>query len=248
MPAAETDRATVDIRGFLPNSLSEWEGRVSAVIFTAGCNWRCAYCHGWRFVQNPDQLPSIPEEEVFAGLKRQADWLDGVTITGGEPTLQPSLPDLLRRLKEMELPVKLETNGTRPEVLEKLLAEELIECLCLDYKAPLDERLVRLVAVDIPQARVKAVRQSFALATASGLEREYHTTLCPAFIDAPTLGEMAEALEPGGLWILQQYEIEEVLDAAAAGRQRFTVDELEELRRIAAEKHERVLLKPGKGG
>lgn len=238
---------TIDIRGFLPNSLNEWEGHITAVVFTARCNWRCPYCHGWRLVTEPDALPRIDPEEIFATLEKQRKWIDGVAITGGEPTLQPGLVEFIRDLHDMEMPVKLETNGTHPEVIEQLLNENLLACLCMDYKAPLDDRLAKVTCVTEDATAIEKVKKSFALAAASGIEREYHTTLCPAFIDETVIEEMARALEPGGLWILQQYETDEVLDVNAAGTERFDVDTLKSLEAIAKRHHKRVLLRSGKG-
>lgn len=238
----------VDIRGFMSNSLLEWEGRVAAVIFTAGCNWRCPYCHGWRFVKEPEALEVIPAETIFSTLQQQKDWIDGVAITGGEPTLQPGLTELIRRLKSEGLAVKLETNGTNPGVLSLLLEEQLLDCLALDYKAPLDQRLSPVTATTEQATGTERVRESFSLAAASGIEREYHTTLCPKFIDREILAEMGEALEPGGLWILQQYELEERLDPETAGEERYDTTELEELEQIARKHHKEVLLHKGKGG
>jgi len=237
----------IDLRGFITNSLVEWEGRVAAVVFTAHCNWRCAYCHGWRFVQEPEALKPVGPEEVFALLERQRGWIDGVAVTGGEPTLQPGLAAFLQEIKAFGVEVKLETNGTRPEVIARLLEADLVDCLALDYKAPLDARLVEVSAVGPAVADVEAVRRSFALAAGSGIEREYHTTLCPRFIDLPTLEAMGQALEPGGLWVLQQYEPGDCLDGARAGSLRYDVEELERLEQAARQRHERVLLRRGRG-
>lgn len=237
----------IDLRGLISNSLVEWEGHLCAVVFTAGCNWRCAYCHGAPFVEAPQDLAPVDPADVFALLEKQHRWLDGVAITGGEPTLQPGLPAFIREVKATGMKVKLETNGTRPEILEALLAENLIDCLCLDYKAPLDKRLQSVTRVDDERTALDAVQKSFALAAASGLEREYHTTLCPAFLDAAMIDAMGAALESGGLWVLQQYETDTVLDAKAAGARRFTGEELDEIERIARGWHKHVLLRRGKG-
>lgn len=258
----------IDIRGLLKSSFNEWEGRISAVVFTAGCNWRCAYCHGAKLIEEPQSFPRISPEEVFAFLRERRDWTDGVVITGGEPTLQPGLVDFIREAGRI-LPVKLENNGTHPEVVQVLLEEKLLDCLCFDYKAPLDERLVALTRVSPGIAALDKVRESFEIArevapaTAdagtdqllarkmgrpSGLEVEFHTTLCPAYITPDIVREMGEALNcPGALWVLQQYETEApMLDGKAAGGRRFTTEELDAIEAIARAAHPRVLLRRGK--
>lgn len=239
----------VDIRGLVKSSLNEWEGHVCAVLWTAGCNWRCAYCHGTALIEAPASLPRIEPTAVLELIAARGDWLDGVAITGGEPTLQPGLIDLIRAIKATGQKVKLETNGTRPEVIEALLRENLLDCLCMDYKAPLDGRLEALTRVPASVSAVEKVRASYdlaaTLAAERGVEREYHTTLCPAYLDLATVEEMARDLEAGGLWVLQQYEIMEVLDKEAAGTRRFTGGELDAIESIARQHHERILMRRG---
>jgi pyruvate formate lyase activating enzyme len=244
--SAVAEAIRMDLRGMLPGSLNEWGGRVTLVVFTAGCNWRCPYCHGRAFVEAPGSLERIPVESVFAALDERAGWIDGVAVSGGEPTLQPGLPAFLRAVRTRGLQTKLETNGTHPEVIDGLLSEGLLDCLCLDYKAPLDDRLESVTRVVTAATNAEGVRSSFALAAASGLEREYHTTLCPAFIDEAILKAMAETLETGGTWYLQQYETEDVLDPQAAGAHRFDAEELERLAAVARRHHPNVVLRSGR--
>lgn len=245
MPGAPVAAPPLDIRGFLRSSLIEWEGRVCAVVFTARCNWRCPYCHGTVFVREPEKLQPVPVEDVLAHLREREGWLDGLAVSGGEPTLQPGLPAFLRAVKA-HVPVKLETNGTHPEVVDALLREGLLDCLCLDYKSPLDDRLGRVSGVDASATSLAAVRQSFDLARAAPIEREVHTTLWPGFIDETVLEEMARELRmPGALWVLQRYEPGEVLDPETAGDVSYSREELDALAAVARRHHDRVLLRTG---
>lgn len=246
MPDAPVAAPVIDLRGFLRSSLIEWEGRVCAVVFTARCNWRCPYCHGAVFVQEPESLQPVTVAEVLAHLRARDGWIDGLAVSGGEPTLQPGLPDFLRAVKAY-VPVKLETNGTHPEVIDALLQEGLLDCLCLDYKAPLDERLPRVTGVEPGASALAAVRQSFDLArAATSMEREVHTTLWPGLIDEAVLEEMARELRmPGALWVLQRYEPGDVLDPEMAGVVSFSRDELDALAAVARRHHDRVLLRTG---
>ena len=237
-----------DLRGFIENSLLEWENRVAAVVIAGGCNLRCPYCHSWRYVTGLDDLQRLDPEMVFDLLKRQKGWIDGVVFTGGEPTLQPGLADMIRRAREYDVEVKLHTNGTRPEVVAALLEEGLLDCLALDYKAPLDERFFAVAGIAEKPDTLEAVRETFALAKTSGVEREYHTTLNPRFVTAETLAEMADELEPGGLWLLQQYESDDCLAPSLAGGIRYDGEALEKLAAAARQRHGIVILKKGKSG
>lgn len=123
-------------RGFLPLSFSDYAGQMAAVLFTGGCNMRCRFCYNKPLVLSPEDQPPIAVDDVLAQLKERAGFLDAVVVTGGEPTLMPWLPDFLGRLRALDLLVGLDTNGTRPEVVETLLQAGLIDRLAVDYKAP----------------------------------------------------------------------------------------------------------------
>ncbi len=235
-----------DLRGFIENSLLEWEDHVAAVVIAGGCNLRCPYCHSWRYVTGVDGLERLDPDIVFALLTRQKGWIDGVVFTGGEPTLQPGLAAMIRRTRDCGARVKLHTNGSRPEAVKALLDEGLLDCLALDCKAPLDARFFAAAGVPETPGLLEAVRESFRLAGASGIEREYHTTLNPNHVTEAVLGDMARDLAPGGLWVLQQYEKDDCLDPARAGWKRYDGDALEELAAAAKTLYGNVLLKKGR--
>ncbi len=241
---------SIDIRGFIKNSFNEWEGRVTAVVFTAGCNWRCPYCHGVGLVVSPKDFPQVSVEEVFDSLKENKGWVDDIAITGGEPTLQPGLIDFIKDLKDFGVGVKLESNGTNPDVIETLLDNNLLDCLCFDYKVPLElETLLNLTGVSEEASGLEKVKRSYDLSRqAIGIEKEFHTTLCPQFISKDIIIRMGEALEcPDALWVLQQYENDvDMIDYQAAGNSRFTQVELDEIEIAAKSKHDKILLRRGK--
>ena len=215
------------IRGLVPNSMNEWHGRLAAAVFLQGCNWRCPFCHGWRFVTEPDSLPPIPVDALDDLLSGEAGWIDGVVVSGGEPTLQPHLENLVRLIRRHGAAVKLHTNGSRPDVVRGLLERNLLECLALDFKAPLTaERLTRSAGT---QVDLEAVRQSVRLGPTHGVECEFHTTLCPACLDLDDLRAMAETLRteaPQARWIWQQYNPGDVLDPGRAGETQFALPDI----------------------
>ena len=114
-------------------SLVDYCGYVSCVVFTRGCNFRCPFCHNSSLV-NGVAPQKIQSEDFFAFLNKRRGLLDGVCITGGEPTLNPDLPDFIRKIKEMGLLVKLDTNGTNPKMLESLISQNLVDYLAMDIK------------------------------------------------------------------------------------------------------------------
>jgi pyruvate formate lyase activating enzyme len=244
--AGEEGAGGFDLRGFIPNSLLEWEDHVAAVAVTGGCNLRCPFCHSWRYVSGLDGLPRLDPEKLFATLSRQRDWVDGVVFTGGEPTLQPGLAGMIRRARGLGARVKLHTNGCRPGVVRDLLEEGLLDCLALDYKAPLDGRFFAAAGIPPDPGTLAAVRETFGLARDREVEREYHTTLVPKFVDEGAFSEMADWLEPEGLWILQQFENGDCLDSGMSGTPGYGRERLEVFAARAGAGHGRVLLKKGK--
>jgi pyruvate formate lyase activating enzyme len=129
----------MNIGGYIKSSLIDFPGTISCVVFTQGCNFHCPYCH------NPDLVPMnrgknelISSDSVFSFLERRKGLLDGVVVSGGEPTLQKGLVDFLRRVKAMGFRVKLDTNGSRPQVLRVLFAENLVDYVAMDIKTSPD--------------------------------------------------------------------------------------------------------------
>lgn len=129
----------MQIGGLQKFSLLDYPGKISAVVFTQGCNFRCPYCHNPELVDPARYQECLPEEEIFSFLETRRGKLEAVTVTGGEPTLQKSLAPFLRRIKDMGFLVKLDTNGSRPDVLEELLRQKLIDYIAMDIKAPLEK-------------------------------------------------------------------------------------------------------------
>lgn len=124
----------MEIHGLQKTTLLDFPGCVASTVFLGGCNFRCPFCHNRDLVLSPGTVPVILEEEVFSHLARRKRVLDGVCITGGEPTMQPELENFIRRVKALGLKVKLDTNGYRPEVLMDLCRKELIDYVAMDIK------------------------------------------------------------------------------------------------------------------
>ena len=127
------------IGGFQKCSLIDYPGKICAIVFTLGCNFRCSYCHNPELVYPELFNKPIPEEEIFSFLPKRRGKLDAVTITGGEPTLQADLIDFILRIKKLEFLVKLDSNGSDPDVLENAISSEAPDYIAMDVKAPLEK-------------------------------------------------------------------------------------------------------------
>lgn len=180
------------IAGYLRTSLIEWPGKIASVIFVPGCNFRCPFCHNRDLVdpQRIKKLPQYKEEAVLEDLERRKKWIDGVVVTGGEPTLQPKLKAFLRKVKELGFLVMIETNGTNPKLLRDLLAEELLDYLTIDFKGPWREYKK---FTNFPNQALK-VKLSLKAVIQSGVEFELRTTVVPGLHDQESLLVQANEL------------------------------------------------------
>jgi len=124
------------VRGLQSGSLCDWAGRVSAVLFLGGCNLRCPTCHNACLAWNPEQYPLIPKNSVQHFLQTRAPWLDGLVLSGGEPTCVPQISTLVQGLSSLGLPIKLDTNGMGPKTVASLLSQGLIQAVAVDVKGP----------------------------------------------------------------------------------------------------------------
>jgi pyruvate formate lyase activating enzyme len=218
------------IKGFVETSFVDWEGRVAAVLFLPGCNFRCPYCHNYDLVLDPDQFETIPLPAVLNRLGAFGPWLDGVCVTGGEPTLHPSLPGLLTALKDMGHAVKLDTNGSRPRILADLLAQGLVDHVAMDLKMILEATPYGLAAG--PGADVLAVARSIEILEKAA-SAEIRTTVVPGLHDEDVLERMARYLPPDMEWRLQNFRPDNALDPAFRTRTAFTDEEFAALKRAA---------------
>ncbi|PLX87226.1 MAG: anaerobic ribonucleoside-triphosphate reductase activating protein [Desulfuromonas sp.] len=196
------------IKGFQGTSLLDFPGRLAALVFTGGCNLACPYCHNPGLVLEPDQYPDYPLADLFDDLRSRAGFIDGIVISGGEPTLDPGLSDFLARLKEMELEVKLDTNGLRPDVLRPLLEKNQVDYLAIDLKTALD----RYSELDSHPVDVAPLVDTIALTRTFDVATEFRTTCVPGLVEVDDIHAMGTAIKGADLWVLQQFVPDHSLD------------------------------------
>jgi len=189
-----------------PTSLIDYPGRVAAVLFTAGCNFRCPFCHNAELVlpEKVCALRLLNLDEVLAFLAERRGFLDGLVVTGGEPTIQEDLASLLTEVKRLGLLVKLDTNGSRPLVFEDLLERELVDYVALDVKAPF-ERYPEFAGVEVD---LEDIRRSIALVRERAPDYEFRTTVAPG-LTSDDLQTMAMLLPGAKRWFLQPFVVPE---------------------------------------
>jgi len=220
----------VQIGGMQKVSMIDYPGRLSAVIFLNGCNFHCPYCHNPELASGA-AMELIAEEEVLSYLGARRDFLDGIVISGGEPTLQPALPDFCRRLKACGYAVKLDTNGSFPKMLQALIRDGLIDFIAMDVKTDPDHYAPALCALD-PAADIKA---SIELIMRSGLPHEFRTTCFRPLVSARTMERIATFIKGAKAYAIQKFYAKKTLDPDAGSKRDhfFDDNELWHLKAIA---------------
>ena len=204
------------ILGLQKLTLLDFPGRVAAIVFTGGCNFRCPFCQNSSLVLAPQIVPEISEEEFRQFLHRRQGLLDGICVTGGEPTLHADLPDFLASIKDAGYLVKLDTNGTNPDMLESLLSDGLLDYIAMDVKAGPGNyaRVCGLSALsetsadnlpDTKERLLANVRRSVKLLMGSGIEYEFRTTVVKGLHSARDFEEIASWLAGCRAYFLQAF-------------------------------------------
>jgi len=179
------------IQGITETSFLDWDGRIVTVLYVGPCNFKCGFCHNWELITKPDKYPEKDWDDIRNFLIERHDFLDGVCFTGGEPCLDKDLKEMVLRVKGLGLKVKLDTNGSKPDVLQELVEKELIDAVAMDLKMPLDERYDRAIGVSAPLVELK---RSVDILMSSGIEYD--------------IVDIARCIEGAERYVLQQFNPE----------------------------------------
>lgn len=207
------------IGGLQKSSLIDYPEKVSAIIFTQGCHFRCPYCH------NPELITSSSmfQDDVLDFLKSRIGKLDGVVITGGEPTLQEGLPKFIKEIKNMGFLVKLDTNGTNSEMLKKLLDENLIDYVAMDIKAPID-KYKEIVCVEV---NIDDILKSVEILKKSDVDYEFRTTVVKSQLSPDDFEKIGKMIEGSKKYYLQKFVPAKTLNKFFMNQTTYTDEEFE---------------------
>ncbi|MEI6579551.1 MAG: anaerobic ribonucleoside-triphosphate reductase activating protein [Eubacteriales bacterium] len=187
------------IAGFAKTSFVDYPGKIACVVFTPFCNMKCQYCHNKHILYG--DVPVIDEKEVFEYLNKRKDMLGAVVITGGEPTIQKGLAEFIKKVKQLGLLVKLDTNGTNPDIIKALLEKGLLDYIAMDVKAPL-HKYFETVGCPVD---VNAITASIDILLNSAVPYEFRTTFSPT-LTADDIVEIGELVRGTKAYFLQQYK------------------------------------------
>jgi len=233
------------IGGLQKFSLLDYPDCISAIIFTQGCNFRCQFCYNpmlvWpakvgksKYTQATEQQkvhPKIKEDDLFVFLQSRTGKLDAVVITGGEPCLQKDLLKFIAKIKKLGFLVKLDTNGSYPEILVKLIEEKLVDYIAMDLKAPAG----KYEEVAGKTTGFNKIKQSVKIIMQSGLPYEFRTTVVPGFLNKDDIGKMGKIIKGARIWYLQGFKSNvDLINQDLKGKVPYNARQMKELAEIGA--------------
>ena len=208
------------IGGLQKTTLIDFPSKIAAIVFTQGCNLRCGYCH------NPELLdfepkPNYTTDDFFDFLKLRRGKLDGVVITGGEPTLQSGLFDFVQKVKSLGFAVKLDTNGTNPAMLKNLIDAKLLDYIAMDIKSPLD----KYELITGRSIRKEDISKSIELIMTSGVDYEFRTTVVKSMLDLDDFVKIGEMINGAKQYYLQKFIPSKIYDEKLLNSNNYTDSE-----------------------
>jgi pyruvate formate lyase activating enzyme len=219
---------SVQIKGLQKTSLIDFQPYTSCVVFLAGCNFRCGFCQNPNLIVEIDKTPTISQDEFFGFLEKRKKWLDGVVITGGEPSLYDDLPEFIRKIKDLGYKVKFDSNGTNPKMIKELIGDKLIDYVAMDIKGSL-EKYDKVAGIDADKDKI---RESADLIMKSGVDYEFRLTAVPSLLDKEDVERIGVWLKGAKKFYIQQFRNKICLDRSFEKIKPFAKEKLDEFRGI----------------
>ena len=219
----------VEIKGLEKFSPKDFPGYISSTVFLGGCNFRCPFCHNSDLVLRPEILPTFPLDYFLSFLDSRKGWLEGICISGGEPLLQDDLETLLILIKDRNLLVKIDINGSFPSRLEDLIKKKLVDHIAMDVKAP----LARYQEVTRATVNEEDIVRSVDIIKNSGLGYVFRTTLVPGLVGPEDIKKICQMLDGAKIFQLQQFVPLNTLDSHYLQKKPYRREEVQGLARIA---------------
>ncbi len=211
------------IAGLQKTTFIDFPEKIACIVFTQGCNFRCGYCHNPELFENKE--PTLSVSAFFDFLSKRKGKLDGVVITGGEPTLQKDLKEFIKQIKDLRFAVKLDTNGTNPEILKKLVHENLLDYIAMDIKAPL-EKYKNIVNIDFD---TKKIKNSIDFIMSCGIDYEFRTTVLKSQLSPEDFEKIGNLIKGAKKYYLQEFIPSKILDNNLINEKSYTHDEFKKI-------------------
>ena len=216
----------MQIAGLQKSSLIDYPEKIACIVFTQGCNFRCGYCHNPELFEKRE--PLLSTKAFFEFLKTRQNKLDGVVITGGEPTLQKDLKDFIYEIKNLGFLVKLDSNGTNPNIIENLLKENLLDYIAMDIKAPLNkyEKIINI------KVNTENIQKSINLIVNSNIDYEFRTTVIKTQLNYEDFKEIGKLINSAKKYYLQKFIPSKILDKNLMNEKTYSDEEFEKIKQL----------------
>ncbi len=228
------------LKGLQKTSLIDYPPFTSSVVFIGGCNFRCGYCQNFDLVVNCEDIPNFSEKELCDFFQRKKNWIEAVVITGGEPTLYDELVDFVREIKKLGLKIKLDTNGTNPQLIWDMMDEGLLDYVAMDVKAPLE----KYESVTVYPVNVEKIKESIQLLKNSNVDYEFRVTVLPDLLSKEDILKIGESIEGAKRFALQPFRASHgLLDKAFESKGSYKKKELAEMKEMLKPYAKEVILR-----
>ncbi|NQT29862.1 MAG: anaerobic ribonucleoside-triphosphate reductase activating protein [Candidatus Saganbacteria bacterium] len=222
----------LEIKGFIETSFLDWDSKIVSTLYVAGCNFRCPFCHNFGLIENPASYETVLLKDIFDFLLLHKDFIDGICLTGGEPCLHKSkgLFEFLEQIKALGFLVKLDTNGTDPECLKKLIDKKLVDYFAMDIKGPIDERYAKSSRVKTDPLKIA---ESIKIIVKSKIPYEFRVTVVPTLLDNKDIYDIAKYLKGAQKFVLQQFVVDNCWDESFRNVKPYPKERLDEMLKLS---------------
>ncbi|HEY4503606.1 MAG TPA: anaerobic ribonucleoside-triphosphate reductase activating protein [Candidatus Paceibacterota bacterium] len=214
------------IGGLEECTLIDYPGKIACVIYTIGCNFRCPYCHNPELVD--ETAKEMPIDKIWRFLEERKNLLDGVVISGGEPTLHDDLMEMILKIKKMGYFVKLDTNGTRPAIIKKLIGKNLLDYIAMDIKSPIEMYSMTVGRSVHPDA----IRQSIEVIMSSPVDYEFRTTIVKSLLSPEDIEQIGKEIKGAKKYYLQKFNAGRVLSPQFKRKTTYTDEEFAQFKKM----------------
>jgi pyruvate formate lyase activating enzyme len=220
----------ITIKQMIATSLIDWDGKIVTTLYLPSCNFRCPFCYNCELILHPDNIKNIPQKEIDSYLLERKDFIDGICMSGGEPTLHPALAEYFTGMKDKGFLIKLDTNGTNPELIKNLLNFNLVDYIALDIKSSLNFEHYSKAAGIKDKIMIEKVKDSIELIMNSEIDYEFRTTVVPLLHSDETIMEIARYIAGAKKYVLQNFSpLENTLDPSFQKIKPYSVEKIQEL-------------------
>ena len=215
------------IGGLQKFSMIDYPGKLAAIVFTSGCNFRCGYCHNPELVLPEKFNPNLDQDKILGFFKTRVGKLDAISITGGEPTLYSDLPQFMKQIKDLGFLVKLDTNGTNPKMLKEIINNKLVDYIAMDIKAPLEKYEEVIVA----KIDLENIKKSIKIIMDSKIQYEFRTTIVKSQLSVNDILEIGKLIKGAQIYFLQKFVASKANDERFLKKKTYSDEEFEKIKK-----------------